>query len=146
SNLLPPMPSQVARIEITCGGLPLLPWPLEVDLRVPTGKPWRLRVPRDVHLRVTDDQGRPVHGAQLALRTIDPPLGVRETCHVLGQTDQAGDVVVSLPVPASGKMSWINYGLAIRARDYEPVGNIERFEISATHDASTAEPAMTFAL
>lgn len=145
-NLLPPMPSRSGRIEITCGGLPLLPWPMEIDLRVASGEPWQLRVPREARIRVTDTAGRPVQGAELSLRAIDAPLGARETTHELGLTDLKGDVVVTLPAPADGKISWVNYGLGIHARGYEPVGNIERFEIPADHDASTGRPVMTLPL
>jgi hypothetical protein len=140
---LPPLPGHRARVQVTCGGLPLLAWPNPIDLGKPEPGTVRLRAPRRVLLRIVDADKRPVVGAALGFASNDF-LGEERTLeHLVGVTDAAGNAVVTLPIGAQ-RFRWHNFNFCITAPGFAPVRNIGDVDLAAEHDAAKGEPAATW--
>lgn len=59
----------------------------------------------------------------------------------IGITDAKGDAVVILPMHV-GKFGWVNYAFGIEGAGLAPIHNLERFDVAADHDATSASAAI----
>ncbi|MCC7063019.1 MAG: carboxypeptidase regulatory-like domain-containing protein [Planctomycetes bacterium] len=140
--LLPPLPGDSAHLEVRCGDQLLSQWAETIDLRSSPALLYSPQLPRDIRIRVTDETGKVVAGAEIlgtALRSSREAL--------LAITGDNGEAIITLPLSGpTTRFAWSNYALGVRAPGFASVGNLETVDIPAGYDKKDGKPAITVKL